>query len=154
MKKNLVTNYGEKFHFKGKEYFGFPSPETVLSISKESFQQMKFSKQKTAYLLRVAEDLVEGRIVPKNIAQMEYQEAKASLLKLYGVGNWTADYVLMKTFRHPQAFPIQDAGLLNALKKQLGWNSKPDVEMIAKLSKKWKGFEAYATFYLWRSLYD
>ena len=115
---------------------------------------MKFSKQKTTYLLRIAEDLSEGRIVPENIAQMDYQEAKINLLMLYGVGNWTADYILMKTFKHPQAFPIQDAGLLNALKKQLGIHSKPDAEMIANLSKKWEGIEAYATFYLWRSLYD
>ena len=43
---------------------------------------------------------------------------------------------------------------LNALKKRLGWNSKPDVEMISKISNKGKGFVAYATFYLWRSLYD
>ena len=67
---------------------------------------------------------------------------------------WSSQNILMKTFRHPQAFPVQDAGLQNALKQLLKLSKKPDLEKIQALSKPWKNFEAYATFYLWRSLYD
>jgi len=68
------------------------------------------------------------------------------------VGNWTANYALMRTFRYPNAFPLEDAGLHNAIRNQLKLKSKPSLEKVKRLFKKYKGWEAYATLYLWKSL--
>jgi DNA-3-methyladenine glycosylase II len=51
---------------------------------------------------------------------MPLQEAKGILMNVKGVGNWTANYALMKTFRYPDAFPLEDAGLHNAIKNLKG----------------------------------
>ena len=81
---------------------------------------MKFSRQKIAYIRAVSKNIVNQTIDFELLANSDYDTAKKMLLTLYGIGNWSADYVLMKTFRYTQAFPIQDAGLQNALKKRLG----------------------------------
>jgi 3-methyladenine DNA glycosylase/8-oxoguanine DNA glycosylase len=57
-------------------------------------------------------------------------------------------------FKRCISFPIADVDLHNALKVQLGLDRKPQIDEIEELSLKWKGWEAYATFYLWRSLAD
>ena len=54
--------------------------------------------------------------------------------------------------RSTNAFPITDVGLHNAIKKQLNLKQKPSLEEIEQWSDNWKGWEAYATFYLWHSL--
>jgi DNA-3-methyladenine glycosylase II len=154
VKKNLVEEYGTRFEFEGKTYYQFPSPEKVLSISNEAFFKLKFSRQKVAYIRAISKNLADQFFDAGLLKTLDYETAKSKLLNLHGVGNWTADYVLMKTFRFLQAFPIQDAGLQNALKKALKLQKKPNLQTILQLSKPWKGFEAYATFYLWRSLYD
>jgi DNA-3-methyladenine glycosylase II len=77
---------------------------------------------------------------------------REKLLQIRGVGEWTADYVLMKCFRIPSVFPITDVGLHNALKIHLGLSQKPSLPEIKKLAADWNPWEAYATFYLWRSL--
>ncbi len=154
VKRNLVEKYGCRFQYKNKFYYSFPGLETILSISKQEFSSLKFSKQKTNYIQAIARDIFDQKIDEQELEKLDYETAKSKLLTIRGVGNWTADYILMKTFRHPQAFPIQDAGFQNALKKQLNLPTKPNLETILKHAKAWKGFEAYATFYLWRSLYD
>ncbi|MBK5279599.1 MAG: DNA-3-methyladenine glycosylase, partial [Bacteroidia bacterium] len=83
---------------------------------------------------------------------LSLQEAKEELLKIKGIGNWTANYALMKTFRHPDAFPLEDAGVHNAIKNLLNLKSKPGLDRVKKIYKKYKGWEAYATLYLWKSL--
>ena len=154
VKRNLVEKFGKSLVFEGKKYFHFPDPETILRISLEEFKAMKFSKQKMNYIRAVSKTIVETPSYFRNLGDLNYEDAKTELKKLYGIGDWSAAYVLMKTFRYPQAFPLQDAGFQNALKKQLNLAQKPRVEMIRKLAKPWKRFEAYATFYLWRSLYE
>lgn len=154
VKRNLVERFGERVEFDGQVYYHFPNPEKVLSISKQEFSDLKFSRQKTAYILAIAENIVDGKMNFEQLKELDYTAAKSKLLSFHGVGNWTADYVLMKTFRFPQAFPVQDAGFQNALKNLLKLPAKPDMPTILQLSKSWNGFEAYATFYLWRSLYE
>jgi len=61
---------------------------------------------------------------------------------------------MMKCLRYTDSFPIADVGLHNALKHLLRLERKPSIEKIQALAANWKGCEALATFYLWRSLYD
>ena len=83
---------------------------------------------------------------------MPLQEAKHELMKIKGIGNWTANYALMKTFHHPDAFPLEDAGLHNAIRILKRLDRKPTLTEVTKIFKKYKGWEAYATLYLWKSL--
>lgn len=154
VKKNLVERFGKKYEFESKNYFHFPDPEKVLSIPKKMFSEMKFSRQKTTYIQSVSKSLVDQTFDFESLEKMNYSDAKNALMTLHGIGNWSADYILMKTFLLPRAFPMQDAGLQNALKKQMKLSQKPSIETILEIAKPWKGFESYATFYLWRSLYD
>ncbi|WP_306009470.1 hypothetical protein [Bacillus sp. MMSF_3328] len=75
-------------------------------------------------------------------------------MSLKGVGAWTADYVRMKCLLDPAAFPIGDAGFQNALKLQMGLDRKPSIEEVEKAASRWAGWQAYAVFYFWRSLYE
>jgi DNA-3-methyladenine glycosylase II len=47
---------------------------------------------------------------------------------------------------------LEDAGLHNAIKNQLNLGAKPSLDRVKKIFKKYKGWEAYATLYLWKSL--
>src|SRR4030095_11900447 len=94
----------------------------------------------------------EGIISKEKISILPFGEAREELLKLKGIGNWTANYALMKTFHHPVAFPIEDAGLHQAIRHHLKLKRKPELKEIQRLFKNYKGYEAYATLYFWRSL--
>ncbi len=43
-----------------------------------------------------------------------FKEVKKSLIKIRGIGPWTAHYVLMRCLRFPNAFPIDNVELINS----------------------------------------
>ncbi|MCK6618968.1 MAG: DNA-3-methyladenine glycosylase 2 family protein [Calditrichaceae bacterium] len=154
LKKRLVEAFGEKVVHREREYWLFPAPAVVARLKPEDLLGMQFSRRKAEYLIGIARLLAGGEISREKILGQSggIENMRRRLQQIRGVGEWTADYVLMKCFRVPSAFPIGDAGLHNALKIQLGLSRKPSLAEIKALARGWKGWEAYATFYLWRSL--
>jgi DNA-3-methyladenine glycosylase II len=95
----------------------------------------------------------EGSISQQMVQQCATYEAQVALLTaIRGIGIWTANYALMKTLKQLQAIPYGDVGLLNALLDHQLIKDKKDTAGIDKLFKRFKGWESYLVFYLWRSL--
>jgi DNA-3-methyladenine glycosylase II len=152
LKQRFVEGFGERIMFEGKSYFTFPQASGVATISTDQLLPLQFSRQKSNYVVHIAEAFASGQISKEKLKDIPFQEAKEILMKIKGIGNWTANYALMKTFRHPQSFPLEDAGLHNAIKKALMLDRKPTLSEVKEIFKKYKGWEAYATLYLWKSL--
>lgn len=152
LKQRFVEQYGHSLAHGGQRYFLFPEPSTIARLAPEQLLPLQFSRQKARYVVEVARAFHEGRLSTESIRQLPFEDAKTELRKIKGIGNWTANYALMKTFRFPQAFPAEDAGLHNAIRNLKGMTAKPTIEQVRRLFKKYKGWEAYATLYFWRSL--
>jgi AraC family transcriptional regulator of adaptative response / DNA-3-methyladenine glycosylase II len=68
------------------------------------------------------------------------------LVALPGIGRWTAQYIAMRAFREPDAFPDSDLGLLRAL-EQRGVRPRP-AELLRR-AEAWRPWRAYAALHLW-----
>ena len=152
LKQRFVEKFGSKLVFDNNEYFVFPSPETVAPLTDEHLLPLQFSRQKSKYTVLIAEAFASKQISKEKLRGLNLMQAKELLMQIKGVGNWTANYALMKTFRYPDAFPLEDAGIHNAIKNLKKLDRKPTLEEVKKVFKKYKGWEAYATLYLWKSL--
>ena len=152
LKSRFVSEFGERVELGETTYHLFPEPAVVSEIKPEELLKLQFSRQKAAYTIGIAKAFLNGEVSKKGLTGMPLNEAKEALIKIHGVGNWTANYALMKTFRHPDAFPLEDAGLHNAIKNLMNLKSKPDLKKVKRIFKKYKGWEAYAVLYLWKSL--
>lgn len=152
LKQRFVENFGEKLSWNNQHYFLFPTPERVATLGDDNLLPLQFSRQKSKYTVNIAEAFARGSISKDSLRGLPLIEAKEILMKIKGVGNWTANYALMKTFRYPDAFPLEDAGIHNAIKNLTGMKKKPSLDQVKRIFKKYKGWEAYATLYLWKSL--
>ena len=152
LKQRFVERYGEQIEFNQQKHFLFPSPEIVSTIAMDELLALQFSRQKAKYTIGIAEAFKVREVSKEKLKGLSLQEAKEMLMKIKGVGNWTANYALMKTFRYPDAFPLEDAGVHNAIKNLKKMKAKPTLDQVKRIFKKYKGWEAYATLYLWKSL--
>lgn len=152
LKQRFVQSFGERVVLADHEYFLFPSPATVSIISPENLLALQFSGQKSRYTIAIAEAFRDGILSKEKLKALSLTDAKQELMKIKGVGNWTANYALMKTFHYPDAFPLEDAGLHNAIKNLRKLKRKPTTEEVKRIFRKYKGWEAYATLYLWKTL--
>ncbi len=152
LKEKLVQNFGQK-HFNNNEaFYALPTPERLASLNLEDFQHLQFSKSKAQYILNVSREFAEGNLSQETLKKLTFEEVKEKLVKIKGVGNWTANYSMMKSLKNYDAFPVEDVGLHNAVKTQYGLIAKPTISELNQMSEKWKGWRGYATFYLWHSL--
>ncbi|OWA33517.1 hypothetical protein B9G55_22030 [Saccharibacillus sp. O16] len=156
MKKRLVETYGEQLPFETAPgeapYLLFPRPERLAALTPDDLRPLQFSSRKAEYIIGIARLMEEGRLSKSSLLMQGEEEARQRLLAIRGVGAWTADYVGMKCLRSPSAFPLADAGLHQALRRDLKLDRKPLPAEILQTAASWHGHEAYATFYLWHSL--
>jgi DNA-3-methyladenine glycosylase II len=152
LKQRFVEQFGEKHTVGDRVYYLFPTPQVVSILSDEHLLPLQFSRQKSKYVVLIAQAFLSGEITKEKLKKLPFQAAKEKLMSIKGVGNWTANYALMKTFRYPEAFPLEDAGVHNAIKNLKKMKTKPTLDQVKRIFKKYKGWEAYATLYLWKSL--
>lgn len=79
----------------------------------------------------------------------DWDEARAQLLALPGVGPWSAEMIAMRALGDPDAFPATDRGLAAAA-AQLGLPSGP--RSLTQRSAVWRPWRSYATQHLWTTL--
>ena len=152
LKERLVKNFGKSLAHNGKELYALPTPERLASLSIEDFQPHQFSRSKAQYILNISRAFAKGELSQKELEKLPFDEIREKLVKIKGVGNWTANYSMMKSLKNYDAFPVEDVGLHNAIKTQYGLEGKPSIETLNLMAKKWSGWKGYATFYFWHSL--
>lgn len=152
LKQRFVEKYGRSVEWNGQRFYLFPSYQTIAKVSPNELLPLQFSKQKANYTVGISQAFAEGKISKQLLGGLPLAQAKELLIQTKGIGNWTANYALMKTFRYPDAFPLEDAGVHNAIKNLKRMKTKPTLAQVKNLFKNYKGWEAYATLYLWKSL--
>ena len=152
LKQRFVEQFGERVNHNGVDYFLFPQPKIVSQLTDNDLLPLQFSRQKSKYVKLIGEAFASSAVSKEALGKLSFDDAKMELMKIKGIGNWTANYALMKTFRYPNAFPLEDAGLHNAIKNLRKMKKKPSLDHVKRIFKKYKGWEAYATLYLWKSL--
>lgn len=152
LKERLVHNFGQKVVHHNESFYALPTPERLAALTIEDFQPLQFSRSKAQYILNVSQEFAEGRLSQEELSKLSFEEVKEKLIKIKGIGNWTANYSMMKSMKNYDAFPIEDVGLHNAVKTQYGLTAKPSISELNQMAEKWKGWRGYATFYFWHSL--
>lgn len=153
LKRQFVESFGDSIEWDGKKYWVFPPYERIAQLEPTDLAAIKMTVKKSEYIIGIARLMANGELSKEQLKKMDFKEAEKSLIKIRGIGPWTANYVLMRCLRFQTAFPIDDVGLINSIKTLRNMNQKPTKEEILALSIPWKNWESYATFYLWRVLY-
>ncbi|MGG6313169.1 DNA-3-methyladenine glycosylase 2 [Paenibacillus macerans] len=155
LKRRLVERFGRSVDCEGERYWVFPSARDIAGLTVADLEDVRMTRRKSEYLLDTARLIAAGGELTKEglRAAGGVKEAEKRLIGIRGIGPWTANYVLMRCLRMPDAFPVDDVGLQNAVKHVLGMDRKPTPKELLAWAEGWKKWESYATFYLWRVLY-
>ena len=127
----------------------FPTPVELLKTDVEKLRSAGMSYSKASYIKNIAQAFVKKELDVKKLRKMPDEEIIKTLTKIKGVGNWTAEMILIFTFKREDVFSLGDAGLRRAIKNLYKIEKDAD---ILKLSENWKPKRSFACWYLWRSL--
>src|SRR5262249_53743892 len=84
-----------------------------ITSGAERLRALGVTRQKAQYCIEVARAFSDGHL--KQIAWMDDEQAHATLLRIKGVGPWTANIYLLMALGRPDIWPDGDIALATAL---------------------------------------
>lgn len=128
------------------------TPKKLLKLTDEKIRAAGISYSKIKYIKGIAREIVEGRLDLPKMETLNDEQVINEMVKLKGVGVWTAEMFLMFTLLRPDVFSTGDLGLQNAIAKFYKLDKKPPKEKLLEISGKWSPHRSLASRILWRSL--
>jgi len=137
---------------KFEKKIGIINPGNVLKVSKQTLRGCGFSRQKIDYLRVLSKAFLDGDLNLKYLNKLSDEEAIKYLIRLKGIGRWTAQMFLIFNLRRKDIFPEKDIGLLKAICKQYKKKYPLSETQIGLFKRKWSPYSTIATWYMWRSI--
>lgn len=125
-------------------------PERFIELGPDHLKTLGLTRQKTAYLMHLAECIVEKRIHLSRLQRMSDEDAKAALIQLKGIGTWTADIYLLMALLRPDVWPANDLALAIAMAQVKKLNGTPKQDQMLQIAEKWRPFRSVAARMLWQ----
>ena len=138
----------DKLEFKVKKI----NPKVITKTHFTTLKSCGLSRQKISYLKSLSQAILQKEIVPSNWPNLDDEEIIESLIKVKGIGRWTAEMYLIFNLCRPDVFPVDDIGLIRGICNCYNLNYPISKEHAINLSKKWRPWRSVATWYFWRSL--
>ncbi|RPJ11970.1 MAG: DNA-3-methyladenine glycosylase 2 family protein [Deltaproteobacteria bacterium] len=95
LRRRLAEACGEKLDV-GNDFVYSLRPEVVAAVRVQDLRSLQFSTQKAESILAVAEALASGKLIQRELAEMEDADAMQALVALRGIGTWSAEWILVR----------------------------------------------------------
>lgn len=128
------------------------SPENISMIHSNTLKSAGLSRQKVLYLKNLAYAFLENKIKINLWSKMSDDEIINDLIKIKGIGRWTAEMFLIFNLCRADIFPLDDIGVIKGICRLYNLKYPIKREELIKIGNKWKPYRSVATWYLWRSL--
>jgi 3-methyladenine DNA glycosylase/8-oxoguanine DNA glycosylase len=119
----------------------FPRPEVIASGNLSSIVTPPARAETLRALARAT---CEGKLNPA--ASKSLDDIISRLCAIHGMGRRRANYIAMRAFGEPDAFPCSDMGLRRALTSS---RRIPSEDEFCTLAESWRPWRAYGAICLW-----
>jgi DNA-3-methyladenine glycosylase II len=126
------------------------TPLRFIELGDDHLRRLGVTRQKSAYLIGLADSIVSGELSFTKLARMSDDEARLALTRLKGIGSWSADVYLLMAMRRADIWPSGDLALAVAMHELKGLQNRPRPMELEKLAEQWRPHRAVAARMLWQ----
>jgi DNA-3-methyladenine glycosylase II len=138
------NRFVERFGVAAEHAYAFPAAERVAAATPEELRALGFSGRKAEYVLSLARaDLDYGAL-----AKLPDDEVKGELVRLPGIGEWTADWFLARHLARPRAWPAGDLALRHAVSAFYGDGRVLSIQEVRNFAARFEPFQNLTAHYL------
>jgi DNA-3-methyladenine glycosylase II len=123
--------------------------ERFLQLGDAELKSIGFSRQKTSYGRNLAHSIAQGNLDIAALGSMDDSTVRSELMKIKGIGRWTADIYLLMVLLRPDVWPGGDLALAVAVQEIKGLERRPTEEALNEISSGWRPWRAVAARLLW-----
>jgi DNA-3-methyladenine glycosylase II len=126
----------------------FPRPADLARANLTGLRALGYSHQKGRALIEMSQAIADGRLDLDPIESLGDEPAMERLLKLRGVGRWTAEYALLRGLGRTHVFPGDDVGGRQNLGQWLHLRRSLDYQGVHRVLSRWKPYGGLIYFHL------
>jgi len=130
----------------------FPAADVIQATPDERLRAAGLSPQKISYIRDLCSRVLDGSLPLRRISSMSDEKVIRHLTQVKGIGRWTAEMFLIFCLRRPDILPMNDLGILKAVRKAYGFRRIPSARTLERLGRKWQPYRSVASWYLWASV--
>ncbi|HVL56470.1 MAG TPA: DNA-3-methyladenine glycosylase [Burkholderiaceae bacterium] len=131
---------------------GIVTPQRVARMRLTTIANAGLSLRKAEYVKDLARRFVSGEVDPQRWPALDDEAIIDELVRVRGIGRWTAEMFLIFNLLRPDVFPVDDLGLLRAISLAYRDGQPVSKADALSISDRWQPWRTVATWYLWRSL--
>ena len=144
----MIKNYGDKLEMEDKIFYGFPAPETLSKLESEDLRRCGLSYRKAEYVIGLAKLIENDKLDFDKFKTMDASDIIQELLKIRGIGVWTAELALLRGMHRLDTVPADDLGLRRVVSHYYTNGEPISGDQLRKIANSWGKWSGLAAFYL------
>ena len=130
----------------------FPTPGAVLLTPDEKLRATGMSNGKVSFIKDLAAKTEDGSLKLSRLSRMSDEEVIEMLVKVKGIGVWTAHMFLIFSLGRLNVLPVGDLGIRKAIQNAYKLADLPNAQEIEQVADErgWRPYCSVASWYLWR----
>jgi DNA-3-methyladenine glycosylase II len=134
-----------------KQKIGKVLPEQLILLTDEEMRSCFFSRQKSVYAKGLANEILAKRFSLRGLKNLGDEDARTSMKKIKGIGDWTADVYLMMALQRTDCFPTGDIALIKSIRQVKRMADDCSKEKVLAVAEKWRPHRTIAAYLLWHN---
>jgi DNA-3-methyladenine glycosylase II len=127
------------------------TPANLAALPESALRQCGVSPQKLGYLRDLQERVLRRDVRLDRLHRLPNDDVIAELIRVKGIGVWTAQMFLMFSLGRLDVFPHLDLGIRSAIQRLYGHPELPDRSECELVAAAWQPYATVACWYLWRT---
>ncbi len=123
-------------------------PARVAAATDEQLRAAGLSRQKAGYARSLADEVTSGRL-PLQALPADDEEAIAALVRVKGIGRWSAEIYLLFAEGRPDIWPAGDLAVQIEVGRLLGHADRPSEKLTRDLAEAWRPHRGAAAIFAW-----
>lgn len=124
------------------------APHVLLAAEFDALRACGLSRQKQGYARSLCELVVAGSLDLENLPGDD-EEAIAQLVRIKGIGRWSAEIYLLFAEGRPDIWPAGDLAVQAGLRKILELDARPSEKEARDLAEPWRPHRGAAAIFTW-----
>jgi DNA-3-methyladenine glycosylase II len=149
MEDKLVKTFGAGFEVSKREYYCYPTPARLASGRPGQFRSCGLSTRKGEYIRDISRLIDEGRLDLEGLSRyQDIEDIIGELMKVRGIGRWTAELTVLRGMHRVEAIPADDLGIRKLISHFYRNDEKISGDEARSIAERWGRWKGLAAFYL------
>ena len=124
-------------------------PDPFLELDDPELKAIGFSGQKGRYCRELATAVLDASLDLTQMGSLSDHQVRTQLMKVTGIGRWTADIYLLMALGRPDVWPRGDLALHKAVQDLRAFEGRPSPSEFEELGEPWRPWRSVAARILW-----